>query len=294
MLSLLPILAAGCHKLGAERVVLQTVTLTGTAVAPADQVVGVLPAGPASLIARRGRDANVPLAYARIEALDAALRPVPGVAAARTDAAGRYVLDVPAGRPYVLRFSVGEVDHHLDVMALAQASREYGTQVVNADPASHVAAHVLLERSGGLDGALAALGAPELQGVVEFVRRGLSAKVPALASVAEVKAVVAAGQQAEELSPVLARVDAAKARAVVEESRMITTHSVAEAPATPSVPAPPVAAAPSPSPSPTAAPVAAADPYRVDPPAEQAEAPAPPARPTTAARRRASGQYVDP
>jgi hypothetical protein len=262
LLALLPLTAAGCHKLAPDQSALQTVTLTGRAVA------------------------NVPLAYARVQALDASLRPIPGVPEARTDAAGRYSLAVPAGdRPYVLRFSTGLAEAPLAVMAVTRVQPGDGTQVVNADAASHVAANVLLKRANGLDAALQALGAPELQGVVDAVRRSLSGRPAQLDSEEAVAELVSSEQREEAISPVLERLDRAAVAAANAKAEMTTSREIASTPATAAVP---VAAVPSPSPSATAPPQGA-DAYKVEvAPEAAAVAPPPVLRQVTqpAARRR--------
>lgn len=238
----------------------------GTAVAPADQVSHLLPASPAILLARRDGQSNVPLAYARVQALDASLQPIPGVTEARTDAGGRYSLAVPANHATVLRFSVGADEHRLDLLALARARADEGAQVVNADAASHVATKVILVRAGGIDAALEALGAPELQGAVDIIRRGLAGKIPQLASSEEVEAAVATQQTAAALTPVLAQVEKAAALASsIKPPPMLTSRAVAAAmPATAAV-----AAAPVPTPTPASSPTPQpAEAYKVEPQAD--------------------------
>ncbi len=295
-MALLPLVAGGCHKLGPDQPALQTVTLTGTAVAPADQVRGLVPASPAIQLARRDGQPNVPLAYARVQALDAALQPVPGVSEVRTDAGGRYAMNVPAGPTYVLRFSVGGDERRLDLMTLARARADEGAQVVNADAASLVATRVILGRANGLDAALEALGAPELRGVVEVIRSGLGSKVLRLTSPEAVNQAVAAEQEDEALLPVLARVDKAVAdAAAIKPPPMVTSRVVAAAmAATAGIPVAP-ASTPTPAASPTPPP---ADAYRVVPqPEPQAEQPAIAVAPRIDSfepRRRAAVPDVDP
>lgn len=268
LLALLPLAAGGCHKLGPDLPALQTVTLTGTAVAPADQVSDLLPATPAIHLARRAGQLNVPLAYARVQALDASLRPIPGVTEARTDGGGRYTLSVPAGQPYVLRFSVGAEDRRLEMLALARARTSMGAQVVNADAASHVATKVILDKAGGIDAALQALGAPELQVVVDVIRRGLAGKPPVLTSPQAVAAVVAEEAGDAALKPMLERVEQAAADFAKNPPPMVASRVVA---ATDTATAD-VAAAPAPSPTPAASPTPApAEAYRVVP-QDQAQA----------------------
>lgn len=270
LLALLPLAGGGCHKLSPDQPTIQTVTLMGTAVAPADQVSDLLPATPAIHLARRAGQGNVPLAYARVQALDASLHPIPGVAEVRTDAGGRYIMTVPADHPYVLRFSVEQDDRRVDLLTLAQARSDVGAQVVNADAASHVATQVILGKAGGLDAALEAIGAPELQTLVEAIRRGLTGKVPLLASRDAVAEIVATEAADAALSPVLERVERAAAEAsAYRPPPMLTSRVVAAAgEATADVIAAPI---PSPSPSPTPSPAPQA--YRTEPQAETAAEP---------------------
>jgi len=164
--------------------------------------------------------------------------------------------------------------------------------VVNADPASHVAARVILDRAGGLDAALLALGAPELRDVVDVVRRSLEGKVPSLGSDESVDAVVKAEQQEAALSPVLERLDkAAAAAALQRENPMIVSRTIASSQATADV----QAAAPAPSPTPASSPTPPpADAYRVEPQPETPPAPVV-AHPRPQPRvQRAAGPEVDP
>ncbi|MBU6428840.1 MAG: hypothetical protein KGR26_07520 [Cyanobacteria bacterium REEB65] len=249
-------IAGGCQKFGAGAAVLPTATLTGTALAPASpgERAGVGPAMAGHAI---------PLSYARVQALDARLRPIPGVSEARTDAGGHFALDVPTGRPYILRFTSDMPDHRVDQLAVADPTYGDGGQLITADAAMHVATEVLLDRARGTDSALQAIGASDVQALVAAVRRSLPNSPMDLASTASSTVVSEVEGQVNAMG-ILARVDqeVAQAQASASAAANRQTFSIETQEATPvTTPATDAAAtdlAPPPVNSATPAPVAAA------------------------------------
>lgn len=244
----LPVTVAGCQKLGPDQITVSNVTLTGTATAPAVQLGALDLASPAVMQARRGGQPNVPLAFARVQALDAGLQPIPGIAEARTDAGGRFMLNVPSGRPYVLRFSLGDDEKKIALMTVARPTPGESTNVVNADAASHVATGLILGRSGGLDEALSALGAPDLQELVDIVRRNMVIRETNLDSKQVLDGIISEEPEKEAITGVLSRVDRAAAAAVARKISPPSERAVASATGSADV-----AAQPAPTPSPRVA-----------------------------------------
>jgi hypothetical protein len=106
LLLALPLLASCAGGPGAPAVPAHG-PLTGAVLAPA----GIVAQGGGNIIggnasAYRGllqaKAIEQPLAGVTVYAADAQGQPVPGIASAQTDAAGRYTLDLPAGATYVI------------------------------------------------------------------------------------------------------------------------------------------------------------------------------------------------
>lgn len=256
-------LATACQRLAPDAPVVPTATLTGTVEMPARTLSAVTP----PLLAGSGSSQTVPVPFARVQALDASLKPIVGVPEARTDAGGHFAIDVPAGRPYILRFVVGNPDRHIDFLAVADPEIGDGAQLITVDAAMHVATQLILDRTDGIDSALQAIGAQDVQALVDAVRKTLSPDTAGLTTPASLSAIADAESQNDDVQNVLSRLDPATASAT---SSVFALQASPSADATPSLQslatadatADLAAVAPSPLPSPPqASPAASTPPY---------------------------------
>ena len=257
LMMLLPTLVGGCHKLMPDGVAVSTVTLTGTAIAPVDQVGKVMPSSLSVLRAIRTGSLDMPLANARVQVLDANLQPIPGVNEVHTDGSGRYALDVPAGRAVVIRFLYGVEDKQMNLMTMARPDKGQGSQVVNADLASHVATKMVLGRASGVEAGLAAVGASDLKFLVEAIRTAIGDQNLRTSTAEAVEEVAQQQSKQAAFSGVLDRVDRAAASRVgpgtTAPEMVLASTSLAAAPA----PSPSPSPSPTPGEAPQQAPIAA-------------------------------------
>ncbi len=197
-------------------------TVTGTVLIPSREAAEVDPA-----VLSGTSSGPVPVAFARVQALDGSLRPIPSVPETRTDAGGHFALDVPTGRPYILRFQVGATEHPLDLLAVADPTDGSGAQVITVDAAMHVATQLLLDRTDGLDSALDAVGAGDVRALVDAVRQTLSGQPVDLASAKSVDDVAQQEAQAGSVENVLDRVGRAASQATAAATVPATASDLA-------------------------------------------------------------------
>ncbi len=269
------LLIAGCHSVSPEGAVTPMATVTGTVLIPSAEATGVDPA-----LVSGASSGSVPVAFARVQALDGSLRPIPGLPETRTDAGGHFALDVPTGRPYILRFQVGGAQRPMDLLAVADPTDGSGAQVITVDAAMHVATQLLLDRTDGLDSALDAVGASDVKALVDAVRQSLSGQPVDLDSAQSVDDLAEQEAQADGVENVLARVDRATSQATASAAAAdleVMSNVASSSPLVPvtaetpvSTPDVPVADVASPAPTPLPA---------APPPATVAMAPAPAATP---------------
>lgn len=247
-LALTPFIIAGCpmFETGSQEQV-QRVRVEGFAIAPMSQLktvsafTGISPYSGEAAYRTNGIEALGQQGYvpnARITVLDGSLQPVPGIKEGATDGHGRFVLDLPPGRAYILRLDYGD-DKSLGLFAFAKVTKN-GKLKVKMDVPTTMAAHMLIRRISQLPALLNEFTNEEIDAIEGEVEEHLTPEdVPDLS----------------QISSILDRVSKLEGRLAALETKVSELEKKVDGligKADPASPTPEPLPTPTPSPSPTA------------------------------------------